>query len=302
MKRTVFVAAWIAIVVALCAGIHAQSPQQPAPQPSQPAAAQQPLPQPPAATAPRLPASPRGLAATQVAGKWTTPDKPGASPQYAGGKWITVDYGRPILRGRTNIFGTDADYGKAVNDDGPVWRAGANQTTRLKTEVPLAFGGGKTLPAGEYSLFVDLKPGAWTLIVSSQPFQQKYRSEQQDRDLGRVQLRPEAGRAARADEDGEERRVGRPVHDPVRQRHRAGRDAGHDVGKGRRLGAVQRGAIVRGCPPAFAADDRCRASSTARSVSTYELQRKRRRSSGCTVRIRSRSRWRTSVTCGHAAL
>jgi hypothetical protein len=40
---------------------------------------------------------------------------------------------------------------------------GADQTTRFRTEVPLAFGG-KTLAAGEYSTFVDLKEGAWTLI------------------------------------------------------------------------------------------------------------------------------------------
>jgi hypothetical protein len=66
-----------------------------------------------------------------------------------------------------------ADYGKKVNDDAPVWRAGANQTTRFKTEVPLVIGG-KTLAAGEYSLFVELKPGAWTLILSTEPFQQKY--------------------------------------------------------------------------------------------------------------------------------
>ena len=46
----------------------------------------------------------------------------------------------------------------------PVWRAGANQTTRLKTEVPLEIGGKKLAP-GEYSLFVDLKEGGWTLIV-----------------------------------------------------------------------------------------------------------------------------------------
>ncbi len=175
MKKSLLVVACIAMVAALCAGVHAQPPQQQASQSSQqPAAPQQPQSAQPAATAPRLPASPRGLAATQVVGKWATSDKPGASPQYTGGKWITVDYGRPILRGRTNIFGSGADYGKAVNDDGPLWRAGANQTTRLKTEVPLAFGGGKTLPAGDYSLFVDLKPGAWTLIVSSQPYQQKY--------------------------------------------------------------------------------------------------------------------------------
>ena len=125
-----------------------------------------------AATPAPMPASPRGTAATQVSGKWVV-EKEGTAPRYRDGKWIVVDYGRPILRGRTDIFGACADYGKKVNDDGPVWRAGANQTTRLKTEAPLVFAG-KTLPAGEYSLFVDLKPGAWTLIFSNQPSQTKY--------------------------------------------------------------------------------------------------------------------------------
>ena len=124
-----------------------------------------------AAPAP-MPASPRGTAATQVGGKWVV-EKEGTAPRYREGKWIVVDYGRPILRGRTDIFGAGADYGKTVNAGAPVWRAGANQTTRFKTEVPLVFAG-KTLPAGEYSLFVDLKPGAWTLIFSSQPFQTMY--------------------------------------------------------------------------------------------------------------------------------
>ena len=34
--------------------------------------------------------------------------------------------------------------------------------------------GDKTLAPGEYSVFVDLKEGAWTFIVSTQNFQQKY--------------------------------------------------------------------------------------------------------------------------------
>ena len=119
-----------------------------------------------------MPASPRGTAATQVSGKWVT-EKPGDTPRYREGKWLVVDYGRPILRGRTEIFGADAEYGKTVNAGAPVWRAGANQTTRFKTEVPLVFAG-KTLPAGEYSVFVDLKPGAWTLVFSTEPYQQKY--------------------------------------------------------------------------------------------------------------------------------
>jgi hypothetical protein len=145
--------------------------QQPA-QPAQPAAApaQQVVAQTPAP--PPMPASPRGTSAIQVGGTWAAP-KPGAAPRYRDGKWITVDYGRPILRGRPDIFGTGADYGKTVNAGAPVWRAGANQTTRLKTEAPLVFGG-KAVPAGEYDVFVDLKEGAWTLILSTQPYQQKY--------------------------------------------------------------------------------------------------------------------------------
>jgi hypothetical protein len=116
------------------------------------------------------PASPPGTAATQVGGQYV---QGAQEPTYRGGKWIEVTYGRPIKRGRQNLFGKKADYGKAVNSGAPVWRAGANQTTRLKTEVPLIFEG-KTLPAGEYSVFVDLKPKAWTIIFSNWPAQERY--------------------------------------------------------------------------------------------------------------------------------
>ena len=118
----------------------------------------------------KLPSSPRGTAAIQVGGTWSGT---GDDRRYTGGSWITVDYGRPILRGRENIFGKGADYGKTVNPDAPLWRAGANDTTRLTTQVPLELGG-KTIPAGEYNVFVDLKEKAWTLVLSTQPRQPKY--------------------------------------------------------------------------------------------------------------------------------
>jgi hypothetical protein len=124
----------------------------------------------------RKPASPAGTAATQVSGKYV--DVQGRQ-RYQDGKWIEVTYGRPIKRGRQNLFGAGADYGKAVSDGSPVWRAGANQTTRLKTEVPLVFDG-KTLPAGEYSVFVELKENAWTLIFSNWPAQDKYDPNNKD--------------------------------------------------------------------------------------------------------------------------
>ncbi|HEY6148053.1 MAG TPA: DUF2911 domain-containing protein, partial [Thermoanaerobaculia bacterium] len=127
---------------------------------------------PAAPAAPRRAASPSGTAATQVGGTWSAPDKDG-NQRYSGGKWIEIEYSRPMLRGRADIFGKGADYGKKVNAGAPVWRAGANQTTKLKTEVPLEIGG-KRLAPGEYDLFVDLKEPAWTLIVSTQPTQEKY--------------------------------------------------------------------------------------------------------------------------------
>ena len=124
----------------------------------------------------RKPASPAGTAATQVGGKYVEVQ---GRQRYQDGKWIEVTYNRPIKRGRQNLFGARADYGKAVSDGSPVWRAGANQTTRLKTEVPLVFDG-KTLPAGEYSVFVELKENAWTLIFSNWPAQEKYDPNNKD--------------------------------------------------------------------------------------------------------------------------
>jgi hypothetical protein len=84
-----------------------------------------------------LPASPRGMSAAQVGGSWVTK---GGRDEYTGGKWVTIDYGRPILRGRVDIFGAGAAYGKTVTGDAAIWRAGANETTRLMTEAPLVFG------------------------------------------------------------------------------------------------------------------------------------------------------------------
>lgn len=117
------------------------------------------------------PLSPRASAATQVGGEWVKAER---GERYQGGKWIEIDYGAPIKRGRTNLFGSGAEYGQAVKAGAPVWRAGANKTTRLETEVPLQFGG-KTVPAGEYSVFIDPKSETdWTLILSTWAAQEKF--------------------------------------------------------------------------------------------------------------------------------
>jgi len=141
------------------------------------------------AQTPSKPMSPEGSAHVQVLGTWAKGQRPAFTlgrETYQNGKWIEITYGRPLQRGR-DLFGSGPNYGKAANDVGapgfpppPVWRAGANQTTRLKTEVPLVLGT-TTVPPGEYSLFVDLKsPAEWTLIVSRWAAQVKFDPQNKD--------------------------------------------------------------------------------------------------------------------------
>jgi hypothetical protein len=123
---------------------------------------------------PRRSASPEGTSATQVSGKW-----------------IEIVYGRPILRGRTNIFGSPADYGKTLFDGGTVWRAGANVSTRLRTEAVLEVGGKRVAP-GEYVMLIDLKgPNDWTLILTSQPYALKFDPQNTKELYGGFNYRPE---------------------------------------------------------------------------------------------------------------
>ena len=90
------------------------------------------------------PASPAGTAATQVAGKYV---QVGTNQRYQDGKWIEIASVTGLLP--------------------------PEDRTRLTTEVPLVFDG-KTLPAGAYDVFVDLKATGWTIIFSTWPAQEKY--------------------------------------------------------------------------------------------------------------------------------
>jgi len=71
----------------------------------------------------------------------------GTSTLTLKGKTISVEYGRPSLKGRT----TDALLGKLPA--GGFWRMGSDMSTTFKTDLDLVFGD-VTVPAGEYSLWM----------------------------------------------------------------------------------------------------------------------------------------------------
>ena len=133
---------------------------------------------------PRRQMSPEGTASAHVQGKWD-------DGRYTGGSWIDITYGRPLLRGRDAFTGSGADFGKNVWGDAPVWRAGANLSTRLKTPIPLVIGD-KTVPAGEYSLFIEMKgEKAWTFIVSSWGQAQRFNAPTSEGLFGAYNYTPE---------------------------------------------------------------------------------------------------------------
>jgi hypothetical protein len=76
------------------------------------------------------------------------------------GKRVAIEYGRPILRGRTI-----AGLMKQLPPD-RIWRAGAGPVTILTTEADLIMGG-KKVPAGNYSLYMHCpERGEYALIIN----------------------------------------------------------------------------------------------------------------------------------------
>ena len=74
------------------------------------------------------------------------------------GKMVTVDYGRPSLKGRDML-------GQAA--PGMVWRLGSEGATTIMTEGDLMIGPNMA-PAGSYSLFARKTAEGWDLLVNSE--------------------------------------------------------------------------------------------------------------------------------------
>lgn len=100
------------------------------------------------------------------------------------GQTIEVHYSAPSVRGR-QIFGAGGLLSK--DPTYPIWRAGANAATTLRTTGDIDLGG-LAVPAGTYTLYVSVADAdAWELIVSKQTGQWG-RSYDPRHDLGRVRM------------------------------------------------------------------------------------------------------------------
>ena len=93
------------------------------------------------------------------ADKSSRPSPPATASGKIGGAAITINYSSPSVKGR-QIWGALVPYGKA-------WRAGANEATLFQTDKEIKIEG-KSLPAGQYSLFATPGEKEWSIILNSE--------------------------------------------------------------------------------------------------------------------------------------
>lgn len=96
------------------------------------------------------------------------------------GKKITIEYGRPYVKGRNVWAEPIAPFGK-------IWRTGADEATKLTTEADLMIGS-LHVPKGSYSLFTIPGEKEWTLILNKEADQWGAYKYDESKDLGRVRM------------------------------------------------------------------------------------------------------------------
>ena len=111
------------------------------------------------------------------------PSQHGSVTQQIAQTKITVDYNRPVARGRA-LFGALVPWGR-------VWCPGADNCTTIELSTPVRMNG-ESLAAGTYSLWAEPGPEQWTIIFSkAHPvFHTRYPADQ---DALRVRVAPRQG-------------------------------------------------------------------------------------------------------------
>jgi hypothetical protein len=109
---------------------------------------------------------------------------PPASAQckFTDGKSVKVNYSSPRAKGR-KIYGGLVPYGE-------VWRTGANEATTFVTDADLTIGG-KTVPAGSYTIFTVPNADKWTLIINKKTGEWGIPYKYESDELARVDMTTE---------------------------------------------------------------------------------------------------------------
>ena len=111
------------------------------------------------------------------------PSQRGGVSQRINDTTLTIDYSRPVARGR-ELFGKLVPYGR-------VWCPGADDATNIDITNDITVDG-QPLPKGKYSLWAEPNPDKWTMIFNkvANVFHTRYPAGQ---DALRVEIVPRAG-------------------------------------------------------------------------------------------------------------
>ena len=117
---------------------------------------------------------------------------PASPPENASvtinGKTISIKYNSPRVNGREGHIFTQGGLIQTTHKSYPIWRAGANAATTLNTDADLTIGDLK-VPAGTYTLFVDIaNPDQWNLVISKDTGEWGL-GYKPDMDLGRTKMK-----------------------------------------------------------------------------------------------------------------
>jgi hypothetical protein len=120
------------------------------------------------------------------------PDLPQVSPharteQRVGLTELAIDYSSPAVKGR-KIWGELLPYDK-------LWRAGANQATKLVASKDFTFGG-VAVKAGTYSLFITPGRPAWTVVLNTDTGASEQTHDAKN-DIASIKIAPQALPAVR---------------------------------------------------------------------------------------------------------
>lgn len=103
-----------------------------------------------------------------------------ATCDLGGGKTIKTDYSSPRVKGR-KIYGELVPFGE-------VWRTGANEATTFVTNGNVV-AGGKTVPAGSYTIFTVPNADKWTLIINKKTGEWGIPYKYESDELARVDMK-----------------------------------------------------------------------------------------------------------------